>query len=67
MQEMGHADPKLALRVYAEAMRRDPEDNERLRALVDGLGTRGLLVPESPDIAQNPIGHEERLIRLKRL
>jgi integrase len=36
MQEMGHTDPKLALRVYAEAMRRDPEENERLRALVNG-------------------------------
>ena len=57
MQEMGHADPKLALRVYAEAMRRDPEENQRLRALVDGnLGTDEVLVPESPDIAPNPIG-----------
>ena len=60
MQEMGHADPKLALRVYAEAMRRDPEENQRLRALVDGnLGTDEVLVPKSPDIAPNPIGYEE--------
>jgi integrase len=36
MQEVGHTDPKLSLRVYAQAMRRDPEEKERLRALVEG-------------------------------
>lgn len=46
MAEMGHTSPNLALRVYAQAMRRDPEENERLRALVEGRqmavgGSRG--------------------------
>jgi len=36
MAEMGHTSPVLALRVYAQAMRRDKQENERLRALVDG-------------------------------
>jgi integrase len=36
MAEMGHTDPALALRIYAEAMRRDPGENERLSALVEG-------------------------------
>jgi hypothetical protein len=37
-------------------MRYEPEDKERLRALV---GTGGVLEQESPDIAPNPIEHEE--------
>jgi integrase len=36
MQEMGHADSKLALDIYAHALRREPGENERMRALVDG-------------------------------
>jgi integrase len=36
MQEMGHTDPALALRVYAQAMRRDEHQNAQLRALVEG-------------------------------
>ena len=36
MQEMGHTHPALALRIYASAMRREEDENERLRALVDG-------------------------------
>ena len=36
MQEMGHTHPALALRIYAAAMRRDEDENERLCALVDG-------------------------------
>ena len=36
MQEMGHTDPALALSIYAQAMRRDEGENERLRALVEG-------------------------------
>lgn len=52
MQEMGHTDPKLALRVYAQAMRRDEGERERLRALV---GTDEVLVPESTSIEANPI------------
>jgi integrase len=36
MQELGHTDPALALRIYAHAMRRDEGENDRLRALVNG-------------------------------
>jgi integrase len=36
MRQMGHTDPALALRIYAQAMDREDGENERLRALVDG-------------------------------
>jgi integrase len=36
MDQLGHTDPKLALRIYARAMRRDEGEMERLRA---GAGT----------------------------
>jgi integrase len=36
MQELGHTHPGLALRIYAAAMRRDDDENGRLRALIDG-------------------------------
>ncbi|MFZ2049534.1 MAG: tyrosine-type recombinase/integrase [Solirubrobacteraceae bacterium] len=36
MAEMGHATPELALAIYAHAMRREPEETEALRALVEG-------------------------------
>jgi integrase len=36
MQELGNTDPTLALRVYAQAMRRDEAENGRLKALVEG-------------------------------
>jgi hypothetical protein len=36
MAEMGHATPTEALRVYAQVMRRDEDEQEALRALVDG-------------------------------
>lgn len=40
MQELGHTHPGLALRIYAAAMRRDDDENGRLRALIEGgLGT----------------------------
>jgi integrase len=37
MAEMGHTSPNLALAIYAQAMRRDEGEVERLRALTDGL------------------------------
>jgi integrase len=37
MEQLGHADPKLTLRVYARAMRRDKGESERLRALAGVL------------------------------
>jgi integrase len=33
MDQLGHTDPKLALRLYARAMRRDQDDVGRLRRL----------------------------------
>jgi integrase len=36
MDEMGHTDPALALRVYAQAMRRGEDERATLRALVEG-------------------------------
>ncbi len=36
MAEMGHTDPALALRIYAQAMRRDASELKRLQALVAG-------------------------------
>jgi len=33
MEQLGHTDPKLTLRIYARAMRRDHGENERLKAL----------------------------------
>jgi integrase len=36
MGQMGHTDPKLALRIYAQVMDLGDSDRERLRALVEG-------------------------------
>jgi integrase len=36
MDEMGHTDPSLALRVYRQTMRRDVGEKARLRALIEG-------------------------------
>jgi integrase len=36
MDEMGHTDPALALRVYRQSMRRSDAEKAALRALVDG-------------------------------
>lgn len=36
MDEMGHTDPALALRVYRQAMRRGEDEKQALRVLVDG-------------------------------
>lgn len=36
MAEMGHSSPALALAIYAQAMRRDEGEKQRLRALVSG-------------------------------
>jgi integrase len=45
MDEMGHTDPALALRVYRQTMRRGEDEKRRLRTLVDGGDI------ESPDTA----------------
>jgi integrase len=36
MDEMGHTDPALALRVYRQSMRRGEDEKTRLRALIEG-------------------------------
>ncbi|MGA2321601.1 MAG: hypothetical protein ABSG95_12805 [Solirubrobacteraceae bacterium] len=36
MDEMGHTDPALALRVYRQSMRRGEDEKVQLRALVEG-------------------------------
>jgi integrase len=36
MDEMGHTDPALALRVYRQAMRRGDDEKAQLRALIEG-------------------------------
>jgi integrase len=49
MAEMGHTDPGLALRIYAQAMRRDEAERDRLRALVDGqLAVIGIPAVQEP-------------------
>ncbi len=37
LDEMGHIDPALALRVYRQAMRRGDGEKVALKALVEGL------------------------------
>jgi hypothetical protein len=37
MDEMGHTDPGLALRVYRQSMRRGVDEKTQLRALVEGV------------------------------
>jgi integrase len=36
MDEMGHTDPALALRIYRQSMRRDEDERTKLKALVEG-------------------------------
>jgi hypothetical protein len=36
MGQLGHTDPKFALRVYSHAIRRGDQEREELRALVEG-------------------------------
>jgi integrase len=40
MDEMGHTDPGLALRVYRQSMRRDEDEKAALRRLVEGKPQR---------------------------
>jgi len=41
MQEMGHTDPALALKVYAHTMRRGEKEKQQLRALIEGVEWTG--------------------------
>jgi hypothetical protein len=40
MVQLGHTNPAFSLRVYTHMMRRDPDERERLRALVAGQASR---------------------------
>lgn len=40
MHQLGHTDPAFTLRVYAHIMRRNPQEREKLKALVEGHGCR---------------------------
>ncbi|HXB65638.1 MAG TPA: hypothetical protein VNV42_12275 [Solirubrobacteraceae bacterium] len=50
MDEMGHTDPALALRVYRQSMRRGEDEKAQMRALVEGahwanMGERSEIKP----------------------
>jgi len=59
MDQLGHTDPKLTLRVYARSMRRGEDENQRFQALIAGrelepaatvsrvAAPRGYLLPRS--------------------
>jgi hypothetical protein len=49
MDEMGHTDPALALRVYRQAMRRGEDEKRALRSLVDGRNWQKLADGRSDD------------------
>lgn len=36
MHQLGHTDPAFTLRVYTHVMRRNPQEREKLQALVEG-------------------------------
>jgi integrase len=56
MDEMGHTDPALALRVYRQAMRRGEDEKAQLRALVEGGGLAcGLTLQSLPGSCKRPI------------
>lgn len=55
MDEMGHTDPALALRVYRQSMRRDEGEKAQLRALIEGVelannGQRGFGAMEAAEV-----------------
>ena len=55
MEQLGHTDPSLTLRVYARALRHSPQERERLRALVY-CDVRAAAEPASPAPAGAPGG-----------
>ena len=56
MEQLGHADPSLTLRVYARAMRQSPQERARLRALVYGdVRATALLAVDASDLAPTPM------------
>ncbi len=53
MQEMGHTDPALALKVYAQAMRTSGQEKAALRALTEGIAATEELCDGVPSAAQS--------------
>lgn len=63
MAEIGHADPKVTLGIYAHVMRRGPEAKEALRALVAGaewapMGTSTAAEGASHGVRRDPRNEE---------
>lgn len=58
MDEMGHTDPGLALRIYRQSMRRGEDEKTALRALVEGADTAerpdGVLIEVTPPSERMP-------------
>jgi hypothetical protein len=52
MAEMGHSDAALALRIYAQAIRRDEAERGKLQALVEGGKTP--INANEADLADSP-------------
>ena len=61
MEQVGHTDPKLALAIYAKAMRRGDDEKARLRALVEGsdwgqMGTNAVSESSEPTTVDSVSG-----------
>ncbi len=54
MAQLGPREPRFTLRVYAHAMRRTPDERERLRALI--VGERRAALSINGQLAADPLG-----------
>jgi hypothetical protein len=52
MAEMGHTDPALALKVYAQAMRRGEDEQQQLREVVDGGFRHRIDTTGDPEVSE---------------
>jgi hypothetical protein len=60
MAEMGHTNPKLALSISAQAMRRDDGEAERLRALVEGADWAPLGTSATDEMSGDVVAEPEK-------
>jgi hypothetical protein len=61
MEQLGHTDARLTLRVYARAMRQSAVDRDRLKALVEGADWAPMaLAPMLPRARQLLTDHRQR-------
>jgi len=63
MAQMGHTTPGIALRIYAQAMRLDDGERDRLKSLVDGarlavIGSRADESTESAGLTREALNDE---------